>query len=822
MTDRDPTRDERRRAFVEPLFLAALVIAFLGSTMAYGLGLIGPSRLAVDLVITLLVGGLPLLLVRRDRIDAAVAVSITTTLVAIAWLAWTGGGVSAHWAIYQLLCVTMASFLVGRRWAYLLATLVVAIDAVIVTLGARNLLPPSQVSLQPSYTLLVLAMASYFAVLLITRFVGQVDDVLQRTRSELTYRKLAEAELERTNREYELLVAMVPGIVYQFRVNPDGSYTFPFVSDAIERVAGIKASEAMANAGVLVDAVLPSAREDLLQSIATAVRDRQVWQHEMPIRARDNTVKWVRGHSVPTGVDAEGRTIWHGVLLDITERRRTEEQLRESEERFRSLADSIPEVFWIADYPGGFTYASPAAKAVFGFTAEAVVADSGVWIRSIHPEDRQEVLARFDEWTRSAREPYHVGYRIIRPDGEIRWLESRVTLRQVVSDGRLRVGGVVTDVTERRQAELEARALEYQQSQRQKLEALGTLAGGIAHDFNNLLTVIVGYTELTRLEFPLAKRYLDPMAVAGQRARDLVRRILLFSRPSTEERRPVRLGQAISEAAALLRSTLPKSIDIHWTPPPTDSVILGDPSQINQALVNLGVNAGHAMKNEVGRIELALSVQDLDPDEALRRQIAPGAYAVVTVRDNGVGMAPEVVERIFEPFFTTKPAGQGTGLGLAVVHSIVHNHGGTIAVETVPGRGTVFTCWLPVDTAGSESTPAPSAPVRATEAFGGGREVMVVEDQPEVLRTTCAMLERLGFRPTPFEEPVEAIREFSATGRRFAAVLSDRSMPAMSGLEVGRAVAESHFGTPFILMTGFEGGLTPDTLAAAGVGAVLS
>ncbi|MEZ4585801.1 MAG: PAS domain-containing protein [Gemmatimonadales bacterium] len=819
-------RDERRREFLSPLVSIVFFVSLLGGVVAYLIGIIELRRLLIDLGIALIAGGVPLALLRLGRVRQSVAVVLAAPFVAIGWLAWTGGGLSAHLAIYQLLYLILASFLVTRQRAYLLALAVTTLDLFLVLADTRGWLPPSAVQASGAFTVFVLATSSGFAVAMITRFVGSLEDALGRSHAALETRDAAEAELIRSNREYQQLVGLVPGIVFRFREAPDGSYQFPFISDGVERITGRTATSIMTDASLAIEAALPEARPELKASIDAAVRDRGAWLHEFPVRGGDGSVRWIRGHSTPTGVDADGCCNWHGVLLDITDRRVAEtqqqvvqERLVESEERFRSLAASIPEVFWVLDVPGGFVYVSPAAKTVWDIEPADALADPYIWLPTVHPDDRDHVLRKIEHWVRSGETgPYEVAFRRLCADGSVRHLESRITLRQLLPDGRLRVGGVVADVTARRKAEADAREAERQRYQSQKLEALGTLAGGIAHDFNNLLAVITGYADLARHEVPAAAPLMDPVMVAGQRARDLVRRILLFSRPSGEERRPVRVKHLVDEVVGLLRATLPRSITISVTSLSDDAVILADASQVSQALMNLGVNAGQAMPESGGRIVVSLSSATLAGEEAVKRHLEPGPYVMVRVVDNGAGMSADVAARVFEPFFTTKPTGQGTGLGLSVVHSIVHNHGGTITVDSQVGKGTAVTVWLPLV---ADPAPSRSDRDRASDPFGGQRLILVVEDQVPVLSVTRAMVERLGFKAEAYSDPTLAAAAFAADPSGYAAVLSDRSMPSMSGIDLARRVASAGADTPFILMTGYEGGIQRSVLEEASIADLL-
>jgi signal transduction histidine kinase/ActR/RegA family two-component response regulator len=358
--------------------------------------------------------------------------------------------------------------------------------------------------------------------------------------------------------------------------------------------------------------------------------------------------------------------------------------------------------------------------------------------------------------------------------------------------------------------EQEARAeLELQLQQAQKMDALGRLAGGIAHDFNNLLTSVGGNAELLSSALPAhspQRELVDDISTAAGRARELVSQILTFSRQRGVEKVPLDPAPVFREAVQLLRMGLPAMIELHADVPGKLSPILGDAAQLQRILVNLGTNSAHAIGPKTGQIWVRgeeSEITEVAPVEG----VPPGRYVRLTVRDDGRGMDDKTLSRIFDPFFTTKAIGQGTGLGLSVVHGIVEAYGGHIQVESQPSSGTIFRIYFPV----TDQMPIPVAAqpeLPATSAPTGGGTVMLVDDEAVVLKVTRSMLERLGYAVEGHTDSLAAVAAFTAAPERYRLLLTDYAMPKLDGVEFARAVWEIRPDLPAILYSGYGGRLT--------------
>jgi PAS domain S-box-containing protein len=370
-----------------------------------------------------------------------------------------------------------------------------------------------------------------------------------------------------------------------------------------------------------------------------------------------------------------------------------------------------------------------------------------------------------------------------------------------VSVGRMgeRILAVLADITEAKAAEERMRKHDELLRQHQKLEAIGTMASGIAHDFNNILTGIVGNAELARMDLPedhVNQPFLSEILGCSTRARKLVRQILSFCRRDETRRETIEARPVIEEVLSLLQATAPKSIELIYQPNPQTCPIEADPTQLHQVLLNLCTNAVQAMPDKTGRIEILEESVNIRPEEKGQHgRLKPGRYAHLSIKDNGSGMPPEVQQRIFEPFFTTKAPGEGTGLGLSVVHGILQSHGGDITVYSKPGQGTVFHLYLPAATHAAVNTSAATHFPR-----GKGERILIVDDETTIAETARHILEKIGYKPTAFTDPVAALEEFRRAPSTYQAVLCDLTMPKMSGLELAELIDPA---IPFILMSGY-------------------
>jgi PAS domain S-box-containing protein len=492
---------------------------------------------------------------------------------------------------------------------------------------------------------------------------------------------------------------------------------------------------------------------------------------------------------------------------EISERQRTEAALRSSEEQYRHLVENINDVIYATDAQGRFTYLSPAVEAQSGYTPAEIIGHT--FADYVYQEDRPRILNQFEKLLSGHLEPSE--YRIVTKAGAIRWIRSS---SRCIYHGDQVVGvqGAYIDITEKR-------GLEEQLRQAHKMEALGTLAGGIAHDFNNILGIILGNTELALLNRPDGQpiRYLlEQIHQACIRAQALVRQILSFSRKTPQELQLCHLGPIVQESLALLRTLIPTTIELRLDITATADVVLADPAQIHQVMINLVMNALQAMEDAGGVLEVSLVDLVLDEIAAQHHELKPGSYVQLTVRDTGGGIAPAIMGRIFDPYFTTKEVGKGTGMGLAVVHGIVTHHGGAISAQSVLGRGASFQVYLPV----REAEPILAPPPTVSLASGQER-ILFIDDEQALVSMGKAFLESLGYDVVIETSSREALALFIRQPDGFDLVITDMTMPEMTGERLAKELRRIRPDIPIILCTGFSHHLNEEEAKAIGIGAFL-
>ncbi len=487
--------------------------------------------------------------------------------------------------------------------------------------------------------------------------------------------------------------------------------------------------------------------------------------------------------------------------------------LAERDERFRQLVDHIKEVFWVfAPDQSEVWYVSPQYESVWGRSCASLIEDSQSLWNAIHPHDQPRFLTH-------QIEPDGTGVqgecRIVRPDNTMRWVRIQTVPIRKSNGDLLSLAGVAEDITERKRVEEALTKTERQFRQSSRMEAIGTLAGGIAHDFNNILTAILGYTELALATVPKesrTQRNLQEVLTAGHRAKHLVLQILTFSRQAGQGKKPTPLNMVIREALKLLRSTIPTTIEIRQSLK-TEATILADPTQMHQIIINLCTNAEYAMREPGGILKVALD--DVEVTEELTGAILGlhiGTHVRLTVEDTGSGMTPEVLERLFDPFFTTKPIGEGSGMGMAVVHGIITGHRGAIVVDSVVNKGTKIDVYLPtVPTQVIE-------PIHDPKAIQNRKEsILFVDDEETIVRLGRELLTQLGYTVEVHTSSIEALRTFSEDPHRFDLVITDQAMPGLTGEALSRELLRIRPDLPIILCTGFSHVISAERAKALGI-----
>ncbi|MDM7942863.1 MAG: PAS domain-containing protein [Hydrogenophaga sp.] len=650
---------------------------------------------------------------------------------------------------------------------------------------------------------------------------GTVEDISDR----MSHQKAVRESEERLR----LITSQVPGMVFSVFIHPDGRREYRYVSEGARDIYGLEPEE------LLRDPMLV-ARYRHPDDVALLVQDLQLVRQgpldlggEFRIVMPDGRVKWVYRRSCTVSSDATG-TLRVGVLLDITARKQAEADLHASETLWKLALESAGDGVWDWNIQTGEEFFSSSIKAMFGYADQDIANLSAELDARTHPDDVAQMQSDREAHFAGRVPVYRNEHRIRCNDGRWKWVLSRgVVIARDERGQPLRMVGTHTDITELKEAEAQQRTLEAQLRESQKMEAIGTLAGGVAHDFNNLLAAILGNLVLAREdvgEQHPAQESLAEISRAAIRARQLVQQILTFSRRQTQEMQRQPLKPLVEEALGLLRSLLPAGLRLVTRLPSSGLQVLADATQMQQVLMNLCTNAWQSMEGRAGDITVALSEVSLDASQALQLGgIASGAYACLSVADNGPGMDAETQRRIFEPFFTTKAPGAGTGLGLAVVHGIVKAHRGAIGLDSRPGEGTRFDVYLPLAASGpAEAVPAPASPAPAAKPVQAqaGKHVVYIDDYEALVFLVGRLLRKQGHRASTFESGEAALDWLRANPDvPVDLVVSDHNMPGLSGVETAIEIRRLRPALKIAIVSGHVNDKLLGDAAAAGVSEVM-
>jgi len=582
--------------------------------------------------------------------------------------------------------------------------------------------------------------------------------------------------------QYRQLIEQVPAITYMAERGAEGRWYY--VSPQITRILGFTPAEWMSDSQRWRKQVHPDDLERVLAEEQTLFREGDAYRIEYRLRSRDGKDVWVRDEATYVRESESGELVMRGLLLDITERKLAEEELRRSEQRLHTTVSAAPVVLFALDRAGLFTLSAGKGLEDLGLRPGEVVGRSVFDLYADSPEILEHARRALAGEEFNAIDEISRVQRIY----ETRWAPLRDS-----AGNQLGVIGVATDITESVRLQEQLRSM-------QQLEAIGRLAGGVAHDFNNLMSIVLGHAELLSEEASLNERMqngLGHIRRAAERAASLTHQLLAFSRKQVLQPKVVNLNEIVADVQKMLSRVIGEDIELVSRLHPSLARVKADPVQMEQVLMNLAVNARDAMPH--GGVLLMETTNVAGEDAAAHHDSSAGPGVILTVRDTGQGIDAETLKHIFEPFFTTKERGKGTGMGLATVYGIVTQSGGNISVSSDPGKGTTFQVYLPAESGALES--AVESPV---EEFAGGAEtVLVVEDEIDLREITRVFLESLGYRVLEATSVDHALDLAKTLTDPIHLMLTDVIMPGLSGRQLAEQVLQARPNLKVIYMTGY-------------------
>jgi len=538
-------------------------------------------------------------------------------------------------------------------------------------------------------------------------------------------------------------------------------------------------------------------------AVPRALRGELITNAERTLKRKDTGETWIGSYNFAPIRDSHGAVVGSVVTIrDITERKESERKMIHQQRIFKAIIDNIPALITLYDPKSHLVLINKSFESTIGWTNKEI---QGIDIMAAcypDPDYRATAIEYMQRATNEWQEfkvKTKVGHFI-----ECMWSNVRLEDETLISIG--------IDITDQKR-------LKEKLQQAYKLESIGTLAGGIAHDFNNILSAIIGFTELSMEQVKkggLLEDYLHEILFAGKRAKDLVKQILTFARKSDEAINPIRIDTIAKEVLKFIRSSIPTTIDIK-SHIQSNSLVMGNPTQIYQVFMNLCTNAAHAMENKGGVLDVSL--KDVTVGEGFRvkdKKKMFGDYIEIKVSDSGKGIPPDIVNLIYEPYFTTKDPGEGTGMGLALVHGIVNSYNGHIDVESTLGECTVFTLYLPIVKNINEKRVSSKE-----EVVGGDERILFIDDELPIVKMGALNMERLGYSVTTFTDSVKALEHFLLKPDGYDLIISDMTMPKLTGDQLATEILKIRPGMPVILCTGYNKTISPDRADDIGVKAIV-
>jgi len=634
---------------------------------------------------------------------------------------------------------------------------------------------------------------------------NRISDSVTFTVMDITERKRADEALRESEEKYKSLANNLNVGIYRNSLGPNGK--FIEANPAIVEMFGFDNREEFLEIRVSDLYKNPHDRNEYNSKI---LKEGAVRNEELHLQKKDKT-SFIGSVSAVVVKDEKAEVKYYdGIIEDITERKRTEAAIRESEEKYRTVLETNPDPVVLYDIEGEVIYFNPAFTRVFGWSLKECIGK------------KMDVFVPEEAWRETKMMIEKVLAGITFSGIETRRYNNKGEIIPVSISGAIykdQNGKPNGSVINLRDISYQKK-IEAQLQQAQKMEAIGTLAGGIAHDFNNMLVPLLGYSEMLKADLPAdspAQDHINEIIHVCLRLKALVKQILTFSLQSDQELKPVKLQAIVKEALKLIRSSIPSTIDIQHDIDPDCGVVIADPTQVHQIVMNLATNGYHAMEETGGRLNVTLKQVLIKEDQARLPELLPGKYALLTVADTGVGIEKGVIDKIFDPYFSTKETGKGTGLGLSVVQGIVKSCDGKIYICSKPGIGSDIHVYLPIIERQPDVMPADqSDPIQ-----GGSEKILLVDDEEIIVKTEKQLLDRLGYHVSIRTGSIDALEAFKARPDDFDLIVTDMTMPNMTGVQLAEEIKKIRPDIPIILCTGFSYQINEAKSNALGIQAFL-
>ena len=642
-------------------------------------------------------------------------------------------------------------------------------------------------------------------VLAIVRDISEREYILQ-LEAEIANREAVEKEKKQVSQTYHDLVNALGEITYEHYV-PEEKIVW---TGAYEKVLGYNKEEMGDDDPSWLTRVHPDDLDDVYAEFSRAQQSDKIFSIEYRFRTKSGEYLWFYDRGIMT-LDENGTLLTNvGVMKDISERKLTESKMKDHQRDLQAALNAAHAGLFTTKLETGEMVWDKRSCEIFGLDNAGYKGSFNDWVERVHPEDISDTLSAFQA-SLDSDENFELFYRIVTLKGEERYIHSMGTIDRNEKNEVVSAKGVNIDITEQHTANVEKELLHKQLQQAQKMESIGQLTGGIAHDFNNILLSVIGFSDLA-LRRALKNKdeklieYLRQVNQSGSRAKDLVKQMMVFSRVGDGDLKSVHVADIIDEVTGMLRPMLPSSMELETNIGENIPELLVDRVQIHQVLTNLCINARDAMKGEgLLKIEVATKMVDGHVCSACHHMFT-GQYIAINVIDSGTGISKAIAEKIFEPFVTSKGVGEGTGMGLSMVHGIVHNHSGHITVSSQEGVGTEFSILLPIVTNAETDSDDMDAEAIIDDEFSelSGKRILVVDDEESLTTMFKALLEAKGCDVTTFNNSEAALAQFSETPDAFDVLITDQTMPNLTGSEMSKQVLAIRSDLPIIMLTGFS------------------